>query len=91
MFILPVAVQAPLAGLNNSALAKLGKVPEPPATSTWPLGKSVAVKFSRAVFILPVAVQVPLAGLYNSALDKYSEFPSPPTTSTWPLGKSVAV
>ena len=34
----------------------------PPATSTWPLGRSVAVCMSFAVAMLPVAVHSPVAG-----------------------------
>ncbi len=66
--MLPVGVQVPVAGLYSSALAKIGhepstQVPLPPATSTWPLGSSVAVWPKRAVVMLPVAVHVPAAGL----------------------------
>ena len=42
----------------------------PPATSTLPLGSSVAVCRKRAVPRLPVAVHVPVAGSYSSVLLK---------------------
>ena len=52
---LPVTVQVPVAGLYNSALV-------PCTASTWPLVRSVRLKFERAVFMLPVAVQTPVDG-----------------------------
>jgi hypothetical protein len=88
-----VAVQLPLAGSYNSALAiglkKLGST-TPPATSTLPLGSNVAVWAKRALVRLPVALHIPLAGSYSSALVR--ELPLyPPATSTLPLGSNVAV
>src|SRR5215472_5214210 len=49
----PVRENARVAGLYSSATA----VP-PPATSTWPLGNSVAVCPDRATLIWPVPAQV---------------------------------
>ena len=58
--MLPVAVQLPVLGLYNSALAiMLFGALSPPATRTVPFGSSVAVWAHRAVPMLPVAVQVP--------------------------------
>src|SRR5262249_22014445 len=66
----------------------------PPATSTLPLGSSVAVWCSR--FALTEATdQVLLPGSYNSAKDrgkgKTPTPPPPPVTSTLPLSSRVAV
>jgi len=62
--MLPVTDQVPAAGLYSSALFRaLLLPPEPPATSTWPSGSSVAVASIRGVFIWPVTAQVPAAGL----------------------------
>ena len=69
-------------------------VHQPPATSTRPLGRSVAVSLARAVCIEPVAVHVPVAGSYSSALATGRPVTSPPTippaTSTLPSWSSVA-
>src|SRR6266550_1814719 len=86
---LPVAVHVPLAGSYSSALLKTRPL-FPPATSTLPLGRSVAVCWARAVPRLPVAVHVPVAGSYSSALLKAGPL-FPPATSTLPVGSSVAV
>src|SRR6266478_7488966 len=59
--ILPVAVQAPVAGLYNSALDKAPLL-KPPAASTSPLESSVRANDSRPMVMLPVVVQVPVAG-----------------------------
>src|ERR1700686_1923788 len=70
----PVALQDPVSGLYSSAVAAppqraLGGLvlSMPPATSTWPLGSSVAVAKVCGVAIFPVAVQVPGLGSYSSA------------------------
>jgi hypothetical protein len=42
VFMLPIAVQAPVEGLYSSALAKVPLAIVPPATSTSPLGNSTA-------------------------------------------------
>jgi hypothetical protein len=60
----PVAVKAPVEGLNNSAedvYVGALKVPpvNPPVTSTSPFGNKVAVWNARAWFIVPVAVKAP--------------------------------
>jgi hypothetical protein len=80
-------------GSYNSALARsLPPLLSPPATSTIPLGSSVAVWNRRAVLRLPVAAQVPLAGSYSSALARMPPIgPNPPATSTIPLGSKLAV
>ncbi len=70
----PVRVQVPVAGLYSSALCWLcSKLPEsqpyplplqpPPATSTWPPRRRVAVCPDRALVMEPVADQVPVLGL----------------------------
>src|SRR5215831_6473 len=70
-------------------------VHQPPATSTRPLGRRVAVSLARAVCIEPVAAHVPVAGLYSSALATGRPVTSPPiippATSTLPSWSSVAV
>jgi hypothetical protein len=87
-----VGIQVPLVGSNSSALASSPLTPNPPATSTIPLGSSVAVCEVRAVLRLPVGVQVPLAGSYSSALaETLTLLSNPPATSTIPLGSKVAV
>ena len=75
----------------SSALARKPLAPNPPATSTLPLGSNVAVCRSRPVVRLPVALHVPLAGSYSSALLSAPLLPAPPATSTLPLGSNVAV
>jgi len=86
-----VAIQVPLAGSYNSALARMPILgPNPPATSTIPLGNKVAVCCSRPVFRLPVVAQVPLAESYNSALAEALKGP-PPAIRTIPSGSKVAV
>jgi hypothetical protein len=62
--MLPVAVNVPAFGSYSSALTN----PSPPAMSTNPLGKSVAVCDCLATVMLPVAVNAPVAGSYSSAL-----------------------
>jgi len=78
--MLPVVVNVPLAGSYNSAVA-----PTPLTTSTFPLGRSVAVSELSGTVMLPVAVNVPVAGSYSSAVAVV-----PPASSTMPLGRSVA-
>src|SRR6516165_10077488 len=90
--MLPVTDQVPVAGLNSSALASAKLLPEPPATSTWPSGSSVAVALIRGVFSWPVTAQVPVAGLYSSGLGSAGAPPPElaPVISTWPSCSSVA-
>src|SRR5262249_7697332 len=64
---------------------------DPPATSTMPLGSSVAGELNRALIRLPAGDQVLVAGSYTSALTKKALLPWPPATSTLPLLSSVAV
>ena len=66
--------RSPVAGSYSSALArsKAPEYPSPPATSTFPLGSSVAVWTARAVFSDAVALQFPVAGSYSSALARTS-------------------
>src|SRR4051812_38957626 len=65
---LPVALQAPLAGSNNSAVAKmLPKPASPPTTNTLPCGGGVAVWFSRGVRVVPVLLHDPVNGLKGAA------------------------
>src|SRR5215467_4199550 len=70
-------------------------VHQPPATSTRPPRRRVAVSLARAVCIEPVAAHVPIAGLYSSALATGRPVTSPPiippATSTLPSWSSVAV
>src|SRR6516164_2855605 len=93
--MLPVGFHVPVAGLYSSALENAVQPklmqPSPPATSTWPLFSSVAVKSSRAVVMLPVGLNVPVAGLYSSALLVAALPTPPPATSTWPFCSTVAV
>src|SRR5215469_4533782 len=68
----------------------------PPATSTSPPGRSVAVCCSRARCIAPVFAHLPVLGLYSSAPlvslhAVSSQELNPPVTSTSPLRSSVAV
>src|SRR5439155_6706468 len=59
----PMKVQLPVAGSYSSALARtLLLLSNPPATSTMPLGSSVAVYSKRPVLRLPVRVQLPPEG-----------------------------
>ena len=52
---LPVAVNVPVAGSYNSALARYPVAPPSPSvTSTFPLGNNVAVVASATTFMLPV-------------------------------------
>src|SRR5438094_5415413 len=83
-------LQLPVAGSYNSALLKSEPL-YPPATSTLPLGSSVAVCRKRAVPRLPVAVHVPVAGSYSSMLLKIGQSVCPPATSTLPSVSSVVV
>src|SRR2546425_9607245 len=68
----------------------------PPATSTSPFGKRVAVCQARGWSMLPVGLHAPVRGSYSSAdandLNDLSSFESmPPATRTFPSGSSVAV
>ena len=64
----------------------------PPANSTFPFGRRVAVCPNRAVVILPALVKVPVAGLNNIALaSAVAAGSSPPAMSTLPSFKSVLV
>ena len=67
---------------------------QPPATSTWPEGNSVAVCQVRAVARLAVGLPLhsPVAGSYTSVLARDAKPGSwPPAASTLPEGNSVAV
>src|SRR4051795_7765491 len=66
---LPVPLQPPLAGSNNSAVAVValnGRAPL--ATRTPPFGSNVAIAMERPVARLPVVLHVPVAESYSSAL-----------------------
>jgi hypothetical protein len=81
---------APRPSSYNSAEARELSFQSPPATSTLPDGKSVAVGDHRAVVRGPeVGAKVPATGSNNSA--EAREAPLwPPATSTFPDGSSVA-
>src|SRR6185295_14156982 len=64
--------------------------PKPPATSTRPSRRSVAVGEARQSTIAPVDVQDPVAGSYTSAIFDGLEPVVPPATSTVPSGRSTA-
>src|SRR6266851_9030533 len=82
-----------LTGSYSSVLASgLKLLSKPPAMSTLPLGKSVAVAESRAVFMAAAVVKVLAAGSYSSVLLRtLASAAFPPAMSTLPLGSSVAV
>src|SRR5437773_2776966 len=61
----------------------------PPATRTWPFGRSVAVWPPRAWVMLPAEDQVFVVGSYSSA--EATGPPNPPATRTSPLPSRVAV
>lgn len=65
---------------------------KPPATKTFPLGKSVAVWSSLAAIKFPVDVNVPVVGLYSSEL-AIARGPDakPPAIKTFPVLSSVEV
>ena len=68
-----VAVHVPVAGSYSSALLKKPGLLAPPATSTLPLGSSVAVCRARAVMSLPVSFHWPgvaAQGSTSSATEK---------------------
>ncbi|MGH3712317.1 MAG: hypothetical protein ACRDT4_02475 [Micromonosporaceae bacterium] len=58
----------------------------PPTTSTFPLGNSVAVVKVRLRRMFAAGCQVPVLGWYSSA-----SAPWPPTASTRPSGSVVAI
>ena len=91
----PVAVQDPLPGSYTSAEAVDLLLPSevPPATSTLPSGKSVAVCPRRTRTMFPVTVHDPVLGSYSSAVGQpiSRPFGGPPATSTLPSGSNVAV
>src|SRR5437016_10451848 len=69
-------------------------VVNPPATSTLPLGSSVAVwNWRPTAMLLLVSVKVPLAGSYSSAVcwGPPVGLTPPPVTRTLPLERTVAV
>src|SRR5450759_3810917 len=66
-------------------------LPTPPAASTSPFGRSVAVWLPRAVVMLPLTAHLPVAGLYSSALVREPVALPPPATSISPFASSVAV
>ena len=66
----------------------------PPAASTLPLSRRVAVWKRRPLLRLPVLLQVPVAGSYNSDRSVMLGRPSiknPPATRTFPFVSNVAV
>ncbi len=77
--------------LSISASVRMVLFTEPPATSTVPSARSVAVWLLRVVVMAPVAVQVLAMGSNSSAPVGLPEASVPPTTSTEPLARSVAV
>src|SRR3984957_11262194 len=83
MVMVPASDQLPVRQSYSSAVAMSYALP--PATSTFPFCKSVAVWPLRGVIMGIVAVHVPVAGLYNCAF-----VVPPPATSTCPLGNNVA-
>ena len=83
---LPVKVQVPAMGSNNSAVF------DPPATSTLPSVSSVAVWVIRGLLRWPVGVHTWVSGSYSSALFRtLSPSDDPPTISTLPSCSKVAV
>src|SRR5439155_570010 len=65
----------------------------PPATRTWPFGRSVAVWPTRAWVMLPAEDQEFVVGSYSSAEARYVGGmgpQSPPATRTLPLGRRMA-
>ena len=56
--------------------------PIPPAISTFPFERSVAVGSLRATDMLPVAVKVPALGSYSSAVLEASQLPQLPRHSS---------
>jgi hypothetical protein len=62
--MLPVGVKVLLAGSYNSALASV-LLPKPPAMSTFPFGRRVAVGATRPTPMLPVAVNNPAEGPFT--------------------------
>src|SRR5437016_3028238 len=92
--MLPAAVQAPVAGLNISALvtAGNGEFVTPPATSTRPSDKRTALLNSRVTDMLPVADHVFVDGLNMAAvLNTPPHRSPPPDTSTRPSGSRTAI
>src|SRR5512142_2908505 len=83
----PVWLHVPEAGSYSSAVRRSPLSLYPPATSTLPLGSSVAVWPQRAEAMEPVSLEVPEAGSYTSAVARLY----PPATRTLPLGSRVAV
>src|SRR6516165_7464095 len=67
-------------GENVKAVGFIESPEMPPKTSTFPLGRSVAVGSSRPSVIRPVVLKEPVAESYSSALA-----PSPPAIRTLPL------
>src|SRR3954471_11575467 len=77
--------QALVAGSYNSALGKaLLPLLVPPATSTLPVDRRVALCSPRAVASVPAADHVFIAGSYSSALATAPPEPIPPVISTLP-------
>jgi len=94
VFIDPVVVHNPVSGSYTSAEERVTEpstVVPPPATRTFPSGRSVANGKWRAVPIEPVADHNPVAGSYSSAEERTPVFPDPPAMRTLPFGRSVAV
>src|SRR5438132_3464534 len=92
--MLPVKLHVPVVGSYNSADCQDSVsmlLEPPPATSTRPSSRSVAVCPTRPEFGLAVCVHVPVAGSYNSATSDEPTLPLPPTNSTLLLFRRVAV
>ncbi len=88
-FSLAAARHWPVRGLYRSAVSTGAPALRPPATSTSPHGRSVAVCSERGSRRSPVAVHLSVGGSYRSA-DR--SLPSAdPATSTWPFTSVVAV
>ena len=93
LVMIPVGVHDSVRGSYSSAEASSGVPPYfvnplqlcPPATSTLPSGRSVAVCPPRASIMVPVAVHDSVRGSYSSAVDSPIPISSdPPTTRTRP-------
>ena len=90
--MLPVGVNAPVAGSKISALARfLSGRSAPPMIKTAPLPRSVAVWPALLVVMFAICVNVRVDGSNSSALARNSPPLAPPAIRTFPFGKSVPV
>ena len=79
---------SPSPGHRFSAAAVAPSRVEPPATSTFPSARTVAVGYMRGVAMLPVGRHVPVAGSYSStSLSATAAGVIPPMSRTPPIGK----